>query len=184
MKISNIFMASAALLVSCSSAPDYVATGIFEATTVTVSAETTGKILTMAVSEGDSVKAQARIALIDTAMLAIQRMQIMNEQRAAEASSPDVAAQVASLRSQIDHWQSEVARQEHLLADGATTQKQYADAQSQLRTLRSQLSAQLSTLGKNRTTISDNAVALQYRREQVEDQINRCAIESPISCKI
>ena len=181
MKNAYILLASASLLASCSSKPDYDATGIFEATTVTVSAETTGKILSISAEEGDSVTAESKVALIDTTVLALQRLQIMTEQQATESSSPDITAQVASLRTQIAHWQNETARQERLLADGATTQKQLDDASTQLRTLRDQLSAQLSTLGKNRSSISDNAIALQYRREQVEDQINRSKIISPIS---
>ena len=181
MKNVYILFAGASLLASCSSKPDYDATGIFEATTVTVSAETTGKILSISAEEGDSVTADSRIALIDTTTLSLQRLQIMTEQQATESSSPDITAQVASLRTQIGHWQNETDRQERLFADGATTRKQLDDARTQLRTLRDQLSAQLSTLGKNRSSISDNAIALQYRREQVEDQINRCKIISPIN---
>ena len=181
MKKTYILLASASLLASCSSKPDYDATGIFEATTVTVSAETTGKILSISAEEGDSVIAESQVALIDTTTLALQRLQIMTEQQATESSSPDITAQVASLRTQIAYWQNETARQERLLADGATTPKQLDDARTQLSTLRDQLSAQLSTLGKSRNSISDNALALQYRREQVEDQINRSKIISPIS---
>lgn len=181
MKKTYILLASAVLLASCSSKPDYDATGIFEANTVTVSAETTGKILSICAEEGDSVIAESQVALIDTTTLALQRLQIMTEQQATESSSPDITAQVASLRTQIAYWQNETARQERLLADGATTPKQLDDARTQLSTLRDQLSAQLSTLGKSRNSISDNALALQYRREQVEDQINRSKIISPIS---
>lgn len=181
MKTTYILLVSATLLASCSSKPDYDATGIFEATTVTVSAETTGKILSISAEEGDSVIAESQVALIDTTTLALQRLQIMTEQQATESSSPDITAQVASLRTQIAHWQNETARQERLLADGATTRKQLDDARTQLSTLRDQLSAQLSTLGKNRSSVSDNALALQYRREQVEDQINHSKIISPIS---
>ena len=181
MKKTYILLASATLLASCSSKPDYDATGIFEATTVTVSAETAGKILSISAEEGDSVIAESQVALIDTTTLALQRLQIMTEQQATESSSPDITAQVASLRTQIAHWQNETARQERLFADGATTRKQLDDTRTQLSTLRDQLSAQLSTLGKNRNSISDNAMALQYRWEQVEDQINRSKIISPIS---
>ena len=181
MKKTYILLVTATLLASCSSKPDYDATGIFEANTVTVSAETTGKILSICAEEGDSVIAESQVALIDTTTLALQRLQVMTEQQATESSSPDITAQVASLRTQIAHWQNETARQERLLADGATTPKQLDDARTQLSTLRDQLSAQLSILGKSRTSISDNALALQYRREQVEDQINRSKIISPIS---
>ena len=52
--------------------PDYDATGIFEATTVTVAAETAGKILTFNIEEGDSVEAGSEVALIDTVLLSLQ----------------------------------------------------------------------------------------------------------------
>ena len=66
----------ATLMTACNSAPDYDATGIFEATTVTVSAETSGKILSFPISEGDSVIAGQRLAVIDTAMLVLQQRQL------------------------------------------------------------------------------------------------------------
>ena len=181
MKATSTFLTSIALLSSCTPKPDYDATGIFEATTVTVSAETTGRILSISAEEGDSVIADSRIVLIDTTALSLQRLQIINEQRATETSTPDIAAQVAGLRTQINHLQKELTRQERLLADGATTQKQYDDTKAQLNTLRDQLTAQLSTLGKNSRSISDNAIALQYRREQIEDQINRSSVIAPIN---
>lgn len=167
--------------IACDSTPDYDATGIFEATTVTVSAETTGKILSVDISEGDSVTPGARIAVIDTAILVLQHKQIASMQQSAEASMPDIAAQLASLRTQIAHQRHECERLGRLLADGATTRKQYDDAQAMLRTLQGQLDAQLSTLGKNRSTISDNAAALQYQREQIAEQIEKSVIASPIT---
>lgn len=180
MKTAYIFLLAGAMLASCSRRPDYDATGIFEATTVTLSAETTGKILSIPVEEGDSVTAGSPVALIDTAMLGLQRLQIMTERNATRSAAPDISAQVAALRSEIAHAQNEAERQERLFADGATTQKQLDDARARLATLRGQLEAQLSTLGKSTGSISDNALALQYRREQVEDQIRRSTVVAPI----
>lgn len=181
MKKIFILSAGVVMLTGCNSTPDYDATGIFEATTVTVSAETTGKIVWLDIEEGDSVKAGECVALIDTAVLALQQRQILSQQQSAESSSPDIAAQVSSLRSQIAHQQHEVNRQERLLADGATTRKQYDDAAAMLRTLQSQLHAQLSTLGKSRSSISDNAAALQYQSDQIAEQIMKSKIKSPLA---
>lgn len=174
-------IALAAALTACNSAPDYDATGIFEATTVTVSAETSGKILWFDVNEGDSIVKGQQVAAIDTAVLALQQKQILSQQQSTQSSSPDIAAQVASLRSQIAHQQHEVERLQRLLNDGATTQKQYDDATAMLRTLQRQLDAQLSTLGKSRTSISDNALALQYQSEQIAEQILKSRISSPLT---
>lgn len=181
MKKSFLYVSMAIIASSCHSKPDYDATGIFEATTVTVSAETNGKILSFDISEGDSVKAGQRVAIIDTTLLVLQYKQLQSRQSSTESSSPDIAAQAASLRSQIAHQQNECDRIARLLADGAATQKQSDDADAALRTLRAQLDGLLSTLGKNRSSISDNAVALQYQKEQIGEQIQKSYISAPIT---
>ena len=166
---------------ACHNTPDYDATGIFEATTVTVSAETSGRILKLDIAEGDTVFRGANIALIDTTLLSLQQKQLQSQRLSAETTSPDIAAQASSLRTRIAHQQHECERLSRLLADGATTQKQYDDAQAELAALRGQLTALLSTLGKNRSSISDNAVAIHYQSEQIAEQIAKSEIASPLS---
>ncbi|MDE6008885.1 MAG: HlyD family efflux transporter periplasmic adaptor subunit [Muribaculaceae bacterium] len=169
------------IFASCRHAPDYDATGIFEATTVTVSAETQGKILSFGVSEGDKISAGENIAVVDTTLLMLQHRQVGSQRQSAESASPDIAAQAAALRTQIAHQQQECNRQSRLLADGATTRKQFDDAQAQLSMLNGQLTALLSTLGKNRTSISENAAAMQYQSEQIAEQIAKSKISSPLA---
>lgn len=173
--------AVAVALTACNKTPDYDATGIFEATTVTVSSETSGKILSMGVAEGDSVSVGQTIAVVDTTLLMLQQMQLNSQKLSVESSAPDITAQVASLRSQIAHQEQECQRFGRLLADGATTQKQYDDVQAQLRILKGQLNALLSTLSNSRNSISDNAVALQYQKEQLAEQIIKSTVKSPLT---
>ncbi|TFU94468.1 HlyD family efflux transporter periplasmic adaptor subunit [Barnesiella sp. WM24] len=181
MKKSLNLIAMAVLITGCNKAPDYDATGIFEATTVTVSSETTGKILSLDISEGDSINNGQTIAVIDTTMLVLQQKQLNSQKLSVENSSPDIVAQVSSLRAQIAHQKHECERLGRLLADGATTQKQYDDAQSQLKVLQAQLDALTSSLSNNRNSISDNAVALQYQQEQLEEQIEKSTVKSPLT---
>ena len=175
------FIPALTILAACSNTPDYDATGIFEATTVTLSAETSGRILWMEIAEGDSVIAGENIAVVDTTILSLQQKQLASRQLATETTSPDIIAQASALRSQIAHWQGEVNRQQNLLADGATTQKNYDDAVAQLRTLRSQLDAQLSSLTKSRSSISENVAAMLYEQQQIEEQIAKSTVTSPIT---
>lgn len=177
--IRMIAAAMLCMLAACHNAPDYDATGIFEATTTVVSAETAGKIMEFPVEEGDTIAAGERIALVDTAMLSLQRSQLGRQRRSAEESTPDVSAQVAALRTRIAHAEQEAARQHRLLADGATTARQVDDADAQLRALRAELGAQLSTLGKSRSSIGDNASAIGYQGDQIAEQIARCNVLSP-----
>ena len=168
-------------LFSCHKKESYDATGIFEATTVTVSAETAGKIELMPVIEGDSVTKGELIAQVDTTMFSIQLKQLMSQRKSTESNSPDISAQTAALRSQIAHQQQECARFGRLLEDGATTQKTYDDATAYLKTLQGQLEALLSSLNKSKTSINDNSEAIYFQTEQIREQIEKCIIKSPLS---
>ncbi len=180
-KINLGAIAAALLLASCSSAPDFDATGIFEATTITLSAETAGRILEINAEEGDSVSAGQCVAVIDTSTLVLQQLQIAAQQQAAEGTLPDITAQLAALRSQIAHQETELHRLQRLRTDGAAPQQQVDNAEASLRTLRAQLDAQLSSLSKNRNSIADNAAALDYQRRQIENQIAKSRIFAPVS---
>ncbi len=181
MKKTVLFSIFVLALASCRNSEKYDATGLFEATTVTVSAETSGKLVSFAVDEGDSLIAGRQVGLVDTTLLVLQRKQLHSQQLSTEKSSPDIAAQAAALRSQIAHQQNECDRIARLLANGAATQKQSDDANAGLRTLRGQLEGLLSTLDKNRSSITESASALQYQKEQVEEQIRKSRIIAPIT---
>lgn len=181
MKKIALFFACVIALASCQEQEKYDATGLFEANTVTVSAEVSGKLVSFSVEEGDSLIVGQQVGLVDTTLLALQRKQLRSQQLATEKSSPDMAAQAAALRSQIAHQQDECARISRLLQDGATTRKQHDDAQARLRTLRGQLDGLLSTLDKSRSSITESASALQYQGEQVEEQMRKSHITAPIT---
>lgn len=181
MKKIVLFSAFVMVLASCQNAEKYDATGIFEANTVTVSSETSGKLVSFDIDEGDSLVAGRQVGLVDTTLLALQRKQLHSQQLSTEKSSPDIAAQAAALRSQIAHQQNECDRIARLLANGAATQKQSDDANAGLRTLRGQLEGLLSTLDKNRSSITESASALQYQKEQTEEQIRKSRIAAPMT---
>lgn len=166
---------------ACNKEASYDATGIFEATTVTVSAETAGKIMNFEISEGDSVRIHQQIAAIDSSILVLQRAQLLSQRQSTENNSPDITAQAAAIRSQIAHQESELARQSRLLASGATTQKAFDDTKAQLNTLKSQLTGLLSTLTKSKASITDNSEAIQYQIGQIEENIGKCNVTSPIT---
>lgn len=181
MKTISLTALSAVLFASCGSSADYDATGIFEATTVTVAAETTGKILWMDIAEGDSVTAGEMLCQVDTTLLSYQASQLGSQQTSARSTSPDITAQAAALRSQIAHQRNECHRIDRLLADGAATEKQRDDSHAALTTLQGQLEALLSSLGKNRDAVSENARAIGYQQDQVMTQIEKSTVLSPLA---
>lgn len=181
MKKTAYILAAAALLAACNKQPAYDATGIFEATTVTVSAETQGKILEMGITEGDSVVTGDVICRIDSTTLLYQSSQLGSQKLSAESTSPDISAQAAALRAQIAHQQNECARIDRLLADGAATEKQRDDANAALATLRGQLDALLSSLTKNKSSISESARAIGFQNARVKDQLTKSTVLSPLT---
>ena len=78
MKHQSITLATLALLiVACGgNEKEYDATGIFEATEVTVSAEGTGRLMTFDISEGSTLTAGQQVGLIDTVQLQLKARQV------------------------------------------------------------------------------------------------------------
>ena len=168
------------LAVGCGNRDDFDATGTFEATEVTVSAEANGRILCFDVEEGDSVEAAVPVAAIDTVQLYLQKLQLERQVASARSSRPDVRKQATALREQIAQQQTERRRVENLLKDGAATTKQLDDIDAQLKILQGQLDALLSTLHNNLASIDENSSAIELQIAQIEDRLSKCRIVSPV----
>lgn len=168
------------LAVGCDNRDDFDATGTFEATEVTVSAEANGRILCFDVEEGDSVEAAVPVGAIDTVQLYLQKLQLERQVASARSSRPDVRKQATALREQIAQQQTERRRVENLLKDGAATTKQLDDIDAQLKILQGQLDALLSTLHNNLASIDENSSAIELQIAQIEDRLSKCRIVSPV----
>lgn len=168
------------LTVGCGNRDDFDATGTFEATEVTVSAEANGRILCFDVEEGDSVEAAVPVGAIDTVQLYLQKLQLERQVASARSSRPDVRKQATALREQIAQQQTERRRVENLLKDGAATTKQLDDIDAQLKILQGQLDALLSTLHNNLASINENSSAIELQIAQIEDRLSKCRIVSPV----
>lgn len=168
------------LAVGCGNRDDFDATGTFEATEVTVSAEANGRILCFDVEEGDSVEAAVPVGAIDTVQLYLQKLQLERQVASACSSRPDVRKQATALREQIAQQQTERRRVENLLKDGAATTKQLDDIDAQLKILQGQLDALLSTLHNNLASIDENSSAIELQIAQIEDRLSKCRIVSPV----
>lgn len=168
------------LAVGCGNRDDFDATGTFEATEVTVSAEANGRILCFDVEEGDSVEAAVPVGAIDTVQLYLQKLQLERQVASARSSRPDVRKQATALREQIAQQLTERRRVENLLKDGAATTKQLDDIDAQLKILQGQLDALLSTLHNNLASIDENSSAIELQIAQIEDRLSKCRIVSPV----
>ena len=169
------------LMTACQEVAEYDAQGTFEATEVTLSAESNGKILHLDVNEGDVVQSGVVIGAIDSIQIFQQRKQLIAQQAALLNSRPDKEKQVAAIKQQIATANRELQRVESLLGDGAATSKQRDDIKAQINLLQDQLSATLSTLDKNTSSINNNATALEAQIAALDDLLSKCRIISPIN---
>ena len=160
--------------------PDYDATGTFEATEVIVSAEAAGKLLQLEVEEGTRLKAGEEVGLVDTVQLYLKKLQLEANMKSVESQRPDLAKQIAATKQQITTAQREKKRVENLLAAGAANQKQLDDWDAQVTLLQRQLIAQESSLMKSTNSLTEQGNSVSIQVAQVEDQLNKCHIQSPI----
>lgn len=180
MKKNILFVAL--LLVACGDKDNiFDATGTFEATEVTVSAEQTGKLLRFDVQEGGKVMAGAEVGCIDTVQLYLKARQIGAVRMVYQAQKPNTATQIAALRQQVAKAQQEVDRYTQLVKDGAANRKILDDSRSQLLVLQRQLAAQSATLGTSTRSLTAQMGTADVEKLQVVDQLRKCHIASPIS---
>jgi len=161
--------------------PKYDATGTFEATDVIVSAEATGKILTLDVEEGTTLRAGQEVGVIDTVQLYLKKLQLEANVKSVEGQRPDILKQVAATKEQIVQAQRERDRVYNLLRVGAANQKQLDDAESLLEVLRKQLAAQNSTLQNSDQSLTWQSSSVGVQVAQIQDQLKKCHIASPLT---
>lgn len=160
---------------------EYDATGTFEATEVTVSAEQSGTLLNFDLDEGDRIAEGRQVGLIDTVQLYLKARQIGATKLVYAAQRPDLSKQVAATRQQLAKAREEYNRFAGLVKDGAANRKALDDARSQVQVLERQLEAQLSSLNNSTNSLNAQMGTADVEKLQVADQLRKCHIVAPIS---
>ena len=169
-------------LVSCSNSDgDVDASGTFETTEIIVSTESMGKIMQLNVEEGQQLTFNQRVGYIDTTQLYLKKLQLVASKKALQSRRPDIQKQIAALEQQIETAKTERKRVENLVKAEASTTKQLDDANAQIKVLEKQLEATKSSLENTSNSILGDNEPLQIQIKQIEDQLQKCYITSPIS---
>jgi HlyD family secretion protein len=159
---------------------NFDASGNFEATEIIVSSEATGKILTLAVEEGQDVNLNVQLGYVDTIQLQLQKERLVATAQAVRSRKADISKQIAAVDQQISNLDIEKNRAERLISMGAGNTKTLDDINAQISTLKKQRSAQLSSLQRNNSSADSEGSAIEVQIKQLEDQISRCKIYSPV----
>ncbi|MBL7796707.1 MAG: efflux RND transporter periplasmic adaptor subunit [Saprospiraceae bacterium] len=194
-----IFLLSTPLLAllffACqTTAPKADAYGNFEADERIISSEASGRILALNLEEGQALKAGAELGAIDSVQLVLKREQLQAAIQAIAAKSPAIRAQLAvfdkqmaSVRQQLATLDREKHRLENLVKSDAATPKQLDDlnaqieaAQRQMDVVLEQQSATDAALSTQKSGLLAEIAPLQKQIAQIDDQIARCRIVSPM----
>ncbi len=154
--------------------------GNFEAVEITVSSEGNGKIIEFNMEEGQAVQKGEKLGVIDTIQLYLKKMQLEATVRAIYTKLPDVAAQADVIKEQLANAETEKVRFEKLVKSDAATQKQLDDIIAQIKLLEKQLSATLASLNTQTKGTLSEIEPLRCQIKQIDDQIRRSVISSPI----
>jgi len=185
MKLTKLILAAVTTVIFLSACSDnseiVTASGVFESREIILSSQSTGEILNFDINEGDKVVEQQILGSVDSVQLELKKDLLLKNIEIAETRRFDIEVQLAPLVQQLASAEREKLRVDNLLKAGATTEKQYDDIMAQIRLIEKQLSAQRLSLEKSNLIINGEIESLEVQLEQIEDQIKRCTVLSPIS---
>ncbi len=160
---------------------NFDASGTFEATEVLVSCEVSGKILQFYMEEGQPVQEMQKLVLIDSTQLYLKKMQVSASIKAVQSRKPDMNKQIAALEQQVATARFEMKRVENLVHANVANSKQLDDIHAHIAVLEKQLAATKSTISTTTESISAETEALEVQLRQIDDQLHKCCITSPVS---
>lgn len=129
MKITTIVAVAVVFLTSACNQNNNEsdAYGNFEATDYMISAENSGKILSLDIEEGDVFTKSEQIGLIDTTQLFLQKEQLKAQKRSIASGVQNILSRIAVYQEQLSILKKNKIRIDKMFADGAATNKEVDD---------------------------------------------------------
>lgn len=166
---------------ACNRNIEFDACGQIDATTVIISAESNGKLLSLTPEEGSTVEAEQVLGVIDSVQTYLQVQELKQRIEGAYSKKIDIKKQNEPNRSQMQSLENDLARYSKLLANNAATGKQVDDIKDKIALLKAQMDAQTQSWERNNTSVESEIRSTGIQLEQKKDQLAKCKITSPIS---
>jgi HlyD family secretion protein len=154
--------------------------GNFEAEEVLISSEVFGKIIAVNCTEGMEIDSNQVLAQIDTIQLNLKKMQLESQIKAVLSKTREIAPQINVIIEQKNQLEREKMRFEKLVADSAAPAKTLDDIKSQIAVMEKNIIATQSTLSTANTGILSEIEPIRIQILQIEDNIQRSTIKSPL----
>lgn len=181
MKSGLVFAALALVAAGCGKNIEYDACGQVDATQVTVSAENAGRVLSMAVEEGEEVTAGQLLGALDSVQTYLHIMELRERIAGSSSRLVDIKKQGQPNLSQLENLQNEYERYYKLLEGNATTRKQVDDLTDKIAVLKAQIAAQTQSWERGNASVRSEVQGYEIQLARLEDQLAKCRIVAPVS---
>lgn len=165
------------LTAACKRGEEPDAYGTFEANEVTVSAQTTGQLLTFTPVEGAQIARGAIIAIVDTAQLSLERQQVIAQRQATGSRGNEVSRQIGVLEVQRTIARRTYERTRRLFEEKAATAQQLDQAERDYRVL----GAQIEAARAQQQSVAREVTSGEARVAQIQERLGRSRIVNPES---
>ncbi|MCF6182530.1 HlyD family efflux transporter periplasmic adaptor subunit [Lutibacter sp.] len=181
MKITKIIIGTlllASTLISCNNGNDKAdGYGNFEATETIVSSESNGKLLQFTVEEGQQLKQNQNVGLVDTIPLSLKKDQLIASKEIIRSKSKGVLSQISVLNAQLTTAMISKNRMVNLLKANAGTQKQLDDINGKVATLKQQI----NSIKTQNIAVLNELKSSNAQIAQLDDLIKKSIITNPIN---
>ena len=176
MKKTAILL-TAIILISCNKNSEKAdAYGNFEATEITVSSESNGKIEFLNVEEGEQLKKGSLVGLIDTLQLHYNREQLKASIETVQSKSTSVLSQINVLNEQLQTAKIEQTRIQNMYAENAATKRQIDEIDGKVKVIEKQI----SSVQTQNAPILNEIKSIKVQIEKLDDQIKKSKISNPV----
>lgn len=149
--------------------------GNFDAREIIISSESSGRILSIPIEEGDIVKKGDLAAVTDTTILLLSINEIEASKSGVKTRINSIEAQNNVIEQQITNIEVNVERVKKMLQGNAATQKQLDDLTGQIDVLKKQIVAN----NTQKSSVLSELGIIESKEKIIKEQLARCYISIP-----
>ena len=170
-----------AILLSCNKEDNQAdAYGNFEATEVTISAESNGKIEFLNIDEGMQLEKNAIIGQIDTVQLYLNKQQLIASKNMIYSKSTNVLSQRNVVQEQLKTAKIEQNRMIAMFKESAATQRQVDEINGKVKVLQQQI----NSVETQNAPIVNEVKSIDVQIEKINDQLKKSKIINPLKATV